>query len=146
MLRSIIISVALLAIPASAIAQSYNGAGLGQPADKRVSLGLTIPFGQGGKTEEQKPRLELGFDHRASQQRFEIVGTELKALNDQKARIGLSLSKDPHLMLNGREVPKADGRYNMSTVAWIGIGLVAAAGVGVLVLWQTAEANMAISD
>jgi hypothetical protein len=29
----------------------------------------------------------------------------------------------------------------MSTAAWIGIGLVAAAGVGVVVVWQMAEAN-----
>ena len=141
MLRSIIISATLLAMPVSAVAQSYHGSDFVRPADKRVSLGLTVPFGKGGKAQERKPRLELGFDHRASRQSFEIVGTELKALNSQKARIGLSLSKDPHLMLNGREVPKVNGRYNMSTAAWIGIGLVAAAGVGVVVVWQMAEAN-----
>jgi hypothetical protein len=141
MLRSIIISATLLAMPVSAVAQSYHGSDFVRPADKRVSLGLTVPIGKGGKAQERKPRLELGFDHRASQQSFEIAGTELKALNNQKARIGLSLSKDPHLMLNGREVPKVDGRYNLSTVAWIGIGLVAAAGIGVVVVWQQAEAR-----
>jgi hypothetical protein len=35
----------------------------------------------------------------------------------------------------------ADERKNISTIALIGIGLVAAAGVGVLVMWQMAEAN-----
>lgn len=141
MLRSIIFSATLLAMPVSAVAQSYNGSDFVRPADKRVSLGLTVPFGKGGKAQERKPRLELGFDHRANRQSVAVVGTELKALNSQKARIGLSLSKDPHLMLNGREVPKVNGRYNMSTAAWIGIGLVAAAGVGVVVVWQMAEAN-----
>jgi hypothetical protein len=141
MLRSILVAITLLAVPASAIAQSYNGSDLSRPADKRVSLGLTIPFGHGGKAQERKPRLELGFDHRADRQSVAVVGTDLKALNNQKARIGLSLSKDPHLMLNGREVPKVDGRYNVSTAVWIGIGLVAAAGVGVVVMWQMAEAN-----
>lgn len=141
MLRSIIISATLLAMPVSAVAQSYNGSDFVRPADKRVSLGLTVPFGKGGKAQERKPRLELGFDHRANRQSVAVVGTELKALNSQKARIGLSLSKDPHLMLNGREAPKVNGRYNMSTAAWIGIGLVAAAGVGVVVVWQMAEAN-----
>jgi hypothetical protein len=141
MLRSIIAAAIIFAVPASAIAQSYNSSDLGQPADKRVSLGLTIPFGHGGKAQERKPRLELGFDHRTSQQSVAVVGTELKALNNQKARIGLSLSKDPHLMLNGREVPKVDGRYNMSTVAWIGIGLVVAAGIGVAVVAHIAESR-----
>ena len=141
MLRSILVAITLLAVPASAIAQSYNGSDLSRPADKRVSLGLTIPFGHGGKAQERKPRLELGFDHRADRQSVAVVGTDLKALNNQKARIGLSLSKDPHLMLNGREVPKVDGRYNMSTVAWIGIGLVVAAGIGVAVVAHIAESR-----
>ncbi|HMS19221.1 hypothetical protein [uncultured Sphingorhabdus sp.] len=141
MLRSVMAAAIIFAVPASAIAQSYNSSDLGRPSDKKISLGLTVPFGNGGKAQERKPRLELGFDHRANRQSVAVVGTELKDLNNQKARIGLSLSKDPHLMLNGREVPKVNGRYNMSTAAWIGIGLVAAAGVGVVVVWQMAEAN-----
>ena len=141
MLRSMIAFMAATAISANAQAMDYNANTAYPAANNKVSLGLVIPIGRGGKSHERKPRLELGFDHRANRQSVEVVGTELKSVNTQNARIGLSLSKDPHLMFNGREVPKAEGRYNLSTVAWIGIGLVAAAGIGVIVIWQQAEAN-----
>lgn len=139
--RSTIGFMAAVAISANAQAMDYNANTANPAADSKVSLGLVIPIGRGGKSHERKPRLELGFDHRTSRQSVEVVGTELKSVNTQNARIGLSLSKDPHLMFNGREVPKVDGRYNVSTAVWIGIGLVAAAGVGVVVIWQMAEAN-----
>jgi hypothetical protein len=135
MFRSIAAAAALLAVPSNAMAQ-YD-----QAADQRVSLGIAIPFGHGGTAQERKPRLEIGFDHRARRQSFETAIVALDAPSNPRARLGLSLSQNPQLLLNGREMEKLDGQRQISTLAWIGIGLAATAGIGMYVVYRIGMAN-----
>lgn len=141
MIRSIMAALAVMAIPVHAHAMNGLTTNSVPAVGNKVSLGLVVPLGKGGKAHERKPRLELGFDHRAKPQSMQLISSEFKASDERTARIGISLSKQPQLLLNGREMQFADERKNISTIALIGIGLVAAAGVGVLVMWQMAEAN-----
>ncbi len=141
MFRSIIAAAITVALPASAAAQINNSFDASRMTDSRVTIGVSIPFGQRSDAQEHKPRLELGFDHRRNDQSLRVTGIELRRQDISNVRIGLSLSDDPHLMLNGRTIPKADGRYNLSTIAWVGIGIVATAGVGYLVLIDLVEGD-----
>ena len=134
MCRSIVAAVMIVAMPAGAAAQTITSFDAGRPKDSRVTIGVTIPFGKRTDAQEHKPRLELGFDHRSTDRSMRVTGTELHRQDFTKLRVGLSLSDDPHLMLNGRTVRKIDGRYNLSTVAWVGIGIVMTASLGALVL------------
>ena len=135
MSRSITLAVIMLtAISTGAAAQTSTDFDANRPKDSRVTIGLTIPFGQRGDAPEHKPRLELGFDHRRTDRSLRVTETELRRQDFANLRVGLSLSDDPHLTLNGRTIQKLDGRYNLSTIAWVGIGVVAVAGTGALVL------------
>lgn len=134
MFRLITFAAIIVAVPAGAVAQSNMESGANRPIDSRVTIGVTIPFGQRSNAQEHQPRLELGFDHRTNDRSLRVTGNELWRRNLSNMRIGLSLSDDPHLMLNGQAVQKAGGRYNLSTIAWVGIGIVAVAGTGALVL------------
>ena len=134
MFRSITLAAITVAIPAGAAAQTNTSFDASRPKDSQVTIGVTIPFGKRSDAQEHKPRLELGFDHRSTDRSMRVTGTELHRQDFTKLRVGLSLSDDPHLMLNGRTVRKIDGRYNLSTVAWVGIGIVMTASLGALVL------------
>ena len=134
MCRSIVAAVMIVAMPAGAAAQTITSFDAGRPKDSRVTIGVTIPFGKRTDAQEHKPRLELGFDHRRTDRSLRVTETELRRQDFANLRVGLSLSDDPHLTLNGRTIQKLDGRYNLSTIAWVGIGVVAVAGTGALVL------------
>lgn len=134
MFRSITFAAMMVAIPTGAVAQSNTESSTNRPRDSRVSIGVTIPFGQRSNAQEHEPRLELGFDHQTKDRSLRVTGNELQERDVTNIRIGLSLSDDPHLMLNGQAVQKTNGRYNLSNIAWVGIGIVAVAGTGALVL------------
>jgi hypothetical protein len=136
MFRSITLAAIIVAIPAEAIAQTDINFGPSGLNDSRATLGVTIPFGKRNQTQDRKPQLELGFDHRSNRDALHVAATQLRGQDITKVRIGLSLSDDPHVMLNGRAVQNEDGRYNLSTIASVGIGIVVVAGTGALVLNQ----------
>jgi hypothetical protein len=125
----LLITMAAVTLPISASAQNYQ---LGDPIsrqERRAALGITIPFGKGGRESERKPRLELAFDHR----QHDANGLEIRDGVNQNTgnpiRLGLTLSKEPKMMMNGRELPKQNIRNNVSTAGWIAIGVVAVGGL-----------------
>lgn len=134
MSRSMIILAIMIAIPTGAVAQANTDFDANRSRDSRISIGVAIPFGQRSNAQEHQPRLELGFDYRRNDRSLRVIGSEYRQQDMVSTRIGWSLSDDPHLMLNGQAVQKVDGRYNISTIAWVGIGIVAVAGTGALVL------------
>ena len=93
--------------------------------DNRVQAGIVIPFGSAGSKAERAPRLEAWSDHGQPRDRSELRLRLYDAMAvRQPVRIGVSLDSEQRVMLNGREVPKQDNRQNVSTLGWVGIGLV----------------------
>lgn len=134
-MRNILFAIAVTAaIPLPASAQSFQPGGQYSNDDRRVSVGLTIPFGGGGSRSERKPRVDMTFDHH----RRDTNGFELRERASFKSqrpvRLGFTLSEKPQMMLNGRMILRADGRRNLSTGALIGIGVGVALVGGALVL------------
>ncbi len=138
-MRNLIVAIAVsAALPMSVSAQSFQPGGQYSNDDRRVSVGLTIPFGGGGSRAERDPRVDLVFDHLQR----DANGFEAKQLTNLKShrpvRLGLSLSKEPHLMLNGRVIARAHGQHHISTVAWVGIGA-AVLGAGALIAYDALD-------
>ena len=138
--------LAAIALPFPASAQSFQS---GNPAglqDRQIAVGITIPIGKGGTQSERAPRVEMTFDHR----RRDANGFQIRDVqgfnNKRPVRIGLSLSEKPQMMLNGRELPEMGNRKNISTVAWIGIGVAAAAGIGFLVIADALDCDVRDGD
>lgn len=132
-MRNLIVAIAVsAALPMSVSAQSFQQGGQYSNDDRRVSVGLTIPFG-GGSRAEGKPRVDMTFDH----QRRDADGFELRKLANLKSqrpvRLGFTLSEKPQMMLNGRAMSEPNNRKNISTGVWIGVGVVAALGLGLYV-------------
>lgn len=138
--------LAAIALPFPASAQSFQ---LGNPAeiqDRQVAVGITIPIGKGETQSERAPRVEMTFDHR----RRDASGFQNRDVQGfhslRPIRIGLSLSEKPQMMLNGRELPEMGNRKNISTIAWIGIGVAAAAGIGFLVIADALDCDVRDGD
>ena len=131
--RAILTGLLVCAVPGASFAQTAD------IPDRRVTLGLTIPFGNAANRTETEPRMELRFDHRYYGQReFDKVDLKLRPVR-QSMRMGVTLSEDHAFMLNGREMPKTANRSNLSTAAWIGIGAVVLIGGGALILYKVAD-------
>ena len=133
--------LAAIALPFPASAQSFQS---GNPAglqDRQIAVGITIPIGKGGTQSERAPRVEMTFDHR----RRDANGFQIRDVqgfnNKRPVRIGLSLSEKPQMMLNGRELPEMGNRKNISTGVLIGLGVAAAAGLGLLIMVAEQDAN-----
>ena len=76
-MRNLVVAIAVsAALPVSVSAQSLQEGGQYSNGDRRVSVGLTIPFGSGGSRAERLPRVDLAFDHR----RRDANGFELENL------------------------------------------------------------------
>lgn len=143
-----------VASPASAIAQSIDPAcnpvcnssfdPSGRPLgpDRRVTVGLALPLG-GGAGLARKPQLELRAvaDHRAARTGAggrDAVGGSIEA-KPREVRIGLTLNQRPRLTVAGRELPEAERKLGISTVAWVGIGIATVAVVGGLLFLDRLE-------
>lgn len=125
---------AALALPPSAIAQTFDPAGRPLGADRRVSVGVTLPLG-GSAGSAGKPQLELRAvaDHRAIRTVAgdrDSVGWLPRSAQPREARIGLTLAEQPRLTVDGRELPEAERKLGISTIGWVAIGVAAAAVVG----------------
>ena len=122
------------------MAQSVAPGRFGPATERRVSLGVTVPFGAAARPSERAPRLELGVDTRNSSARdpFLLVPVEARF---HRTRIGITLNQQPQLMLNGREALPDGPRHNLSTAATIGIGVVVVLLVGAVVLRERLEAS-----
>ncbi len=75
----------------------------------------------------------MTFDH----QRRDTNGFEVRGLTNLKSqrpvRLGFTLSEKPQMILNGRAMSELNNRKNISTGVWIGVGILSAAGLGLLV-------------
>jgi len=102
--------------------QSYDVQREMQPSYE-ASVGFTIPFGTSDNTVKEKPRLEF-VTRRSNKVDF---GADWALRDDfTEHKLGLSLSKKPTLMLNGRELELgSDDKANLSdTMEWVVIGAV----------------------
>lgn len=132
-MRKIIAISAILPAPLSA--QSFQSARELSAPDSIVSIGLSVPLGSGGSRAERQPRLDFAIEHRR-RDADDLEVRELGGLETRRPfRLGVTLSDKPQLMLNGRAKPQDSARYNLSTAAWIGIG-VGTAAVGALVFYE----------
>ena len=117
--------LALAAIGTMAGAQSNIGATLSDPRDARVQVGVVVPLGGGGNTAERAPRVEIWSDQRSRSQRTQ---PRLRLDGDEPVvrpmRLGVTLQHQPQLTLNGRELPRQDGRKGISALGVAGIGVV----------------------
>jgi len=89
----------------------------------QASVGITIPFGTSSNKVKDQPRLEF-TTRRMTNSHYDIGWAVSDDYIDQS--IGLSLSKKPSLMMNGREVQfGGDETANLSdTMEWVLIGAV----------------------
>ncbi len=132
-MRNLILAITMVALPSAPIfAQSLQPGGQYSNDDRRVSVGLTIPFGNGGSRAEREPRLELVFDHRQRDANGSEISDISNADRRSPVRLGLTLSKTPQAMLNGREIPSMAGRRHISTVGWVAIGALVVGGGALL--------------
>lgn len=119
----LLVLVVSTALPLPVSAQSFQPGTQYSDRDRRVSIGLVIPFGGGGSRVEREPRVDLVFDHR----QHDANGFEVKELtnltSNRPVRLGFTLSEKPQMMFNGQMMFRADGRQNLSTGAMIGIGV-----------------------
>lgn len=122
--------LAAMAMPVSASAQSFQPGNPAGVQDRRVALGIAIPFGKSGTEAEREPRLELSFDHRRQEAGGFGIGDLADLQHRRSVRIGFNLSAKPQMMLNGRELPTFKDRKNLSDGAWIGIGIGTVAAIG----------------
>lgn len=133
--------LAAIALPFPASAQSFQSGNPAEIQDRQIAVGITIPIGKGGTQSERAPRVEMTFDHR----RRDANGFQIRDVqgfnNKRPVRIGLSLSEKPQMMLNGRESPEMGNRKNISTGVLIGLGVAAAAGLGLLIMVAEQDAN-----
>lgn len=127
-----LVIMAALAIPTPVSAQLLDPAGRPLDGSRRVSLGVTVPFGGPANT-EAKPQLELRSsaserrDVAAERDRFYFGANDPRP---PEARVGLTLEAHPQLTLAGREIPASDEKLGISTLGLVAIGVVAAAVVG----------------
>ncbi len=101
--------------------------------ERRVLVGLTIPFGQKG-TSEGAPRVEMTM----AQDRMAADGSRLSLRGGPtyQSKIGFTLDKKQAMMFNGREMRTKGDNKNLSTGAAIGIGAVVVL-VGLLAIAST---------
>jgi hypothetical protein len=130
----------IAAMPTSCMAQSvhsYDGMPLNE---QRASVGIAIPFGNGGTRSERRARVEFGVDHRRPQpDNWQL--SRFPADTRVKTRIGFTLSATPTLTLNGRELRTVEGKANLSTGAKIVLGTALLAGASYLVLLEIAASR-----
>ncbi len=78
--------------------------------------------------------MELVFDHRQRDANGLEVRDSFNRTTTKTMRLGFSLAGEPKMMMNGREMPEFGVRKNISTGVWIGLGVLTAAGIGLLVI------------
>lgn len=135
------LTIVALAGSSPASAQLLDSAARPLDGPRRVSVGVTIPFG-GPATTPAKPQLELraAADRGRDDARGIFPGpSDPIAWNRREARIGLTLESHPRLTVAGREVSAQDNGLGISTVGYVAIGVLAAAVVGGLLLVDRIE-------
>lgn len=106
---------------------------MGKP-DQRVAIGLTIPFGS-AKTEETKPRIDLHIRNESPSLKNRDTNRDLRQWKPD-ARIGVTLSQKPTLMLNGQKLVQPEKKARMGTWGYVAIGTVAVLAVSGALLWD----------
>lgn len=132
----VVLAVAAVSLPVAPMAQVFDPSGRPFGADRRVTLGVTLPLG-GSTAIAGRPQLELRAvaDHQAPQAADLRDGTGwLPRAQPREARIGLTLTERPRLTVAGRELPEAEQRHGISTLGWVAIGVGATLVVGSLLL------------
>ncbi|MFM5930114.1 MAG: hypothetical protein ACKOPQ_04310 [Novosphingobium sp.] len=125
-------TAALLALLATAnplAAQSTVAPGPSPHSDSRVQVGIVLPLGQSGTRAENAPRLEAWSERT---RRAGGTGTSLEPVRSASHhRLGMSLTGQPRLLVDGREIPQQSGQNNVSALGWAGIAVgVVAVGLG----------------
>ncbi|MFM6930740.1 MAG: hypothetical protein ACKOUT_00680 [Novosphingobium sp.] len=132
--------LALLAMATPLSAQSTVAPGPSPRSDSRVKLGIVLPLGSSGTRAENAPRVEAWSER---VRRTESAGNSLDTVRSASfSRLGVSLTRQPRLLVNGREIPQQPNQHNVSAVGWvaIGVGVVAATlGLAVLGAFGTTE-------
>lgn len=102
----------------------------GGPRDSRVQIGVVIPLGSAGSDSQRAPRVEIWSDHRPAG-----AGAAPAPLNPaaepqiRPVRMGVTLQRQPQLMLNGQQMPQQGQRKDMSTAGWVAVGVVGTVAV-----------------
>lgn len=117
-----------LSLSTGGLAQSNIGPSSADVRGTRVQVGVVIPFGGAGSKSERAPRVETWSEP----VRIDRAGAPLLSGDDvaRPVRLGISLERQPQLMINGRAMPKSADGNRISTLGWVGIGV----GVVVIVL------------
>jgi hypothetical protein len=129
LLTSFTICTTASARPSDNLARS----GIGESG---AHIGIVIPFGSNGSSAERAPRLEAwsGPGQHSSNVDVPLLADRDQAYG-QPTRFGVTITGQPRMMHNGREVPGQVDRHNVSALGWIGITAgVAAIVVGAAVL------------
>lgn len=127
------LGVALIS-PVSAQSIGMQGGAFSR-AEGSVSVGLTVPLGD--SRQRDAPRIELRLAR-------DVVNADGSRLSDRlpyrlETRLGLSLTREPRLTLNGRSIDR-DRRQGLSTLGWVAIGVGVAVVTAGVVAWESLEA------
>ncbi len=124
-------SAALLAIISTAItplsAQSYHPSQDYGMRDVRAGASIVIPFGGNRNDIRTKPRVEFSFQQSRIQQDQLKLDFNRYSLQDDPitnpniGRIGITLDKNPTMMINGQIQKLPDDQKNISTLGVLGI-------------------------
>lgn len=128
MRKGLIVILVMLGVSGQALAQSADPLRTG--TERRVSAGISIPFGPRGIAET--PQLEL----RSTTVRHD--GSDLAAFGrdgwlprrQHTARVGFTLEQSPSFTVDGREMDARADRHGISTLGYVAIGVGAAVIVG----------------
>lgn len=121
-------------------AQSANSLHQYGERDLRSSINLTIPLGGQRHAVTSKLQLNLSFQqHRCQQNSYNFVSNYIDVKSNtynfqsREARIGLTLDRNPRLMMNGKPFDLPESTANASTAGKVGIGAAVLVGAGLLV-------------
>jgi hypothetical protein len=132
------IAASSLAVQPAFAQHVTSQSGAFQQNEASIGIGLTIPFG--GSTKQSEPaRVDLRWSR-------DVISADGSRLSVQTGRnfqssIGVALNRgwDNQLLLNGRALPKADGRQGISKggkIALIVVGVGALAFGGLVIAQQ----------
>lgn len=126
----------LIAIPA----QAQDAFSAFEQTDRReVHLGVSIPFGATGKTQAEKPKLQLGVRSYAAQDSYDWALNPIAHQDYTQRTIGLTFSDNPSLMINNQELQlNEDEQLGLNTTETILVG-VAAIAVTVILIGTISE-------
>jgi hypothetical protein len=102
--------------------------------DARVQVGVVVPLGSAGSKAERAPRLEAWSEHGPTRAATQAPLRFDPAIPAKQMRLGVTLTKAPQMMLNGREVPRGKDGKPIGTWGWVAIGTVAVLVAGGVLL------------